>query len=696
MNELVSTARIGRSLGIHLILATQKPSGVVNDQIWTNSKFKLALKVQDESDSREIIKTPDAAYITQAGRAYLQVGNNEIYELFQSAWSGAEYSTDGEKRSKDNRVYLINDLGQGELLNEDLSSEEDSNEVKETQLDVTIDYLGKIFEMEGVEKVKKPWLPPLPEKLHSPIGKYIENTQWLLPAEYQKSKMPVLNVPLGMVDIPEEQMQIEYEIDLEKDGNIIFLASAGFGKTVFLMTAVLSLAMTNQVEELNFYVLDFGNSGLIPLNGLPHTADYIAYDDNEKLSKFIHIIQEEMSIRKKLFAQKMVQNFNVYNRTNEEHLKAIVIVVDNFDVVRELGLDAENFFTKISRDGASLGIYLIVTATRSNGVKYSILNNFKSKIAGVTFEQSEINSTVGRSAYRLPEIKGRAMVKVQNVNIMQIYTMVNFEDDIEYNRNIKQLIEAISKKYPNRKASRIPILPETFVYPMMQDYETVDRPMDIAVGLEVENVRKTGFLRVQSPFVIIGESGKGKTNALKVILNQIHEKAYVFDSATPGLFAYKNQDNIAYIQAESEIEKFIEEMRQLCQERKEALKAAINQDATISASDFYKKQKANYIIIDDVDYFLGMTNKYEKEIAGVLMEAAECGIGVIATVHAAKLKGYDALSKWFKTSTSGLVLSAQGILNIFPVRTQREYPPMGQGLLFNNGVYEKVLLPECK
>ena len=89
MTELVSTAMIGRSLGIHLILATQKPTGVVNDQIWTNSKFKLALKVQDENDSREIIKTPDAAYITQAGRAYLQVGNNEIYELFQSAWSGA-------------------------------------------------------------------------------------------------------------------------------------------------------------------------------------------------------------------------------------------------------------------------------------------------------------------------------------------------------------------------------------------------------------------------------------------------------------------------------------------------------------------------------------------------------------------------------------------------------------------------------
>lgn len=92
MKELVSTARIGRLLGIHLILATQKPSGVVDDQIWSNSKFKLALKVQDASDSNEILKTPDAAEITLPGRAYLQVGNNEIYELFQSAWSGADYT----------------------------------------------------------------------------------------------------------------------------------------------------------------------------------------------------------------------------------------------------------------------------------------------------------------------------------------------------------------------------------------------------------------------------------------------------------------------------------------------------------------------------------------------------------------------------------------------------------------------------
>ncbi|MCD7773194.1 MAG: hypothetical protein LUH08_03955, partial [Ruminococcus sp.] len=91
MRELISVAQVGRSLGVHLILATQKPSGTVDDNIRTNSKFHLCLRVQDRQDSMDMLHKPDAAYITQAGRSYLQVGNDEIYELFQSGWSGAIY-----------------------------------------------------------------------------------------------------------------------------------------------------------------------------------------------------------------------------------------------------------------------------------------------------------------------------------------------------------------------------------------------------------------------------------------------------------------------------------------------------------------------------------------------------------------------------------------------------------------------------
>ena len=94
MKELISVAQVGRSLGVHLILATQKPSGTVDDNIWSNSKFRLCLRVQDKQDSMDMLHKPDAAYLTQAGRSYLQVGNDELYQLFQSGYSGATYDED--------------------------------------------------------------------------------------------------------------------------------------------------------------------------------------------------------------------------------------------------------------------------------------------------------------------------------------------------------------------------------------------------------------------------------------------------------------------------------------------------------------------------------------------------------------------------------------------------------------------------
>ena len=101
MKELISVAQVGRSLGVHLILATQKPSGTVDDNIWSNSKFRLCLRVQDQQDSKDMLHKPDAAYITQAGRCYLQVGNDEVYELFQSGFSGAIYDENTVNVSSD-------------------------------------------------------------------------------------------------------------------------------------------------------------------------------------------------------------------------------------------------------------------------------------------------------------------------------------------------------------------------------------------------------------------------------------------------------------------------------------------------------------------------------------------------------------------------------------------------------------------
>ncbi len=115
MKELISVAQVGRSLGVHLILATQKPSGTVDDNIWSNSKFRLCLRVQDRQDSNDMLHKPDAAYITQAGRCYLQVGNDEVYELFQSGWSGAPYNENAES-SRTEIARILTMTGKADLV----------------------------------------------------------------------------------------------------------------------------------------------------------------------------------------------------------------------------------------------------------------------------------------------------------------------------------------------------------------------------------------------------------------------------------------------------------------------------------------------------------------------------------------------------------------------------------------------------
>ncbi|MCI7042327.1 MAG: type VII secretion protein EssC [Lachnospiraceae bacterium] len=690
MKELVSAARIGRSLGIHLILATQKPAGVVDDQIWTNSRFKLALKVQNEADSKEIIKTPDAASITQPGRAYLQVGNNEIYELFQSAWSGATY-TEGKKGTEtDARVYLINELGQGELVNGEARQGNGSDKIQATQLDVVIDEIAKVFDEINVPPVKRPWLPPLSQKILSP---YTLKPDEIRNREKEEISLD-LTIPIGMVDIPEQQTQCEYRINLVKDGNIAFFATAGFGKSTFLETAVLSLAVKNSVEQLNFYICDFGNNALIPLNALPHTCDYITADDRERLTKFMAIIQQEIKKRKKLFAEKMVQNFDVYNQSSKEKLKAIVIVIDNYDIIKELGTETEEFFTKTGRDGLGLGIYLIISAGRSGGVKYTAINNFKNKIAGYLIDQTEITSIVGKSVYKPGEIEGRCLVKMDQVNVMQIYTMVPFKNAVEYNKNLKELTDNIRKMYPTQRAQRIPVLPENFTFTMLSNFEN-SKQAEIALGLQKSSVELRGLSRLMSPFLIIGDAGKGKTNMMKVIARQAEEKGkvYLFDSKDMELYSFKKEKNICYIEDSDDMEDFMEEIATASSKNKKDFETAVKEGRVVSPKAFYETVESIYILIDDLDDFIAEHQENIKELTTLFKNAVETGIGVIATVHSSKPKGFDELNKWFKTSSNGLVIGSQGTSNVYPMISAKDMPMTGDGLLYVNSVYERLLLP---
>lgn len=682
MAELVSTARIGRSLGVHLILATQKPSGVVDDQIWSNSKFKLALKVQNESDSNEVLKTPDAARITQAGRAYLQVGNNEIYELFQSAWSGADYSEETAEKGFDDRIYEISRLGQKSLINADLSQTKEQHDVKQTQLDAVVNYIADIYSQMDASPVEKPWLPSLGTKLVTPHIRTEINVGQIEGCH--------LAAAIGMVDIPEEQKQEEYIHDFAEDGNLAVFSSAGFGKSTVILSLALTLASSNSPEILNYYILDLGNSSLIQLKGLPHTADYLAFDDMEKMNKLIKRLNEEMKRRKLLFARTSSINFRIYNEVAEEKLPAVIIFIDNYDVVRELETDMEAFITKLTRDGIGIGIYTVITASRTNAVRYAVLNNFKNKLALFLFDTSEAHGIVGRSSYQLPEVKGRALVKLAQVSVMQCYLPADGED-LAYAANIAAIVNGITDLNTADPAEGIRILPEIVTYQELLHKKRA--PFLAAIGLDAEDVLPQTLELFGNVHLIIGGPQTGKTNLLRIIYKQIQgAKLFISDSRSGDLQEYESDPAVVYCAEENNMVNFMQ---------------ALQDEATARRTEFEQNGKGmrlkeycrsslpvSAIIIDDADYFIDMCKIYKSDMEKLLQAVLEVGMSVIATTIPSKLRGYDDLTKQLKDSQSGVVLGHPDDQSIFKISAPRHYKPqMEFGYWYQRGIFKQIKIP---
>lgn len=690
MTELVSAARIGRSLGIHLILATQKPSGVVDDQIWTNSKFKLALKVQNEGDSKEIIKTPDAAFITQAGRAYLQVGNNEIYELFQSAWSGAAYSRGDGEEVADDRVYLVNDLGQGELINQDLSKQDEGNQIKATQLDVVVSHIHDVFEAENLPKVKSPWMPPLGQMLISP---YIDPDRIVDVSRYMDND---LKVTMGLVDIPEQQEQTEYSIDFPEDGNLSIYGSSGFGKTFALSAIMMELALKNSAELLNFYIMDFGNSGLIQFKNLPHTADYMGLDDIEKIQKFVKILQEEIRQRKRIFANASAMNFTMYNQIAEEKLPAVFLFIDNYDVIKESELDLESAITQFTRDGVSLGIYVVITATRTGAVRYSVQNNFKNRIALFMYEASDVQSVVGRTRYPLSEIKGRGFIKLENINQIQLYTIADSSDLVAYMDAVKRYVQGISSHYTGRKPKAIPMLPEELTTAGLRAYCDAVPDNLVPIGLETEEVEVRYLDLKQYRQVIVGPVQSGKTNLLKVLLESICKAVpvYLVDSQSSELAAYQTQENVTYINSKDGVRMFLDEMQSVMAERKQRYEEARQKDTGLIPKLYFEGMAPVVAMIENWDGFMEYLREPDMEDAqDIFVQLEQYGVTVIAAVNGI-IKGYDPAAKYMKEAVSGVILgkvSEQTVFDVPYVRSSETDISIGH--VIQKGRLTKIKIP---
>ena len=651
IKELVSIARVGRSLGVHLILATQKPSGVVDDQIWSNSRFKIALKVADRSDSNEMLHTPDAAEITQTGRAYLQVGNNEVYELFQSAWSGADYQPDKDDMGiEDHTIYLINELGQYEILNEDLSGLEDVDEIKEvpTELDAIVHHIQLLCEEQEIPPVPQPWLPPLKERIA------LDELEEVQPTVAWTQEKP-LSVLLGMADIPQAQKQEAVSINLSKDGHILLYGSPGTGKTTFLQTAGMDLARKFSPKALTMYLMDFGTNGLAPLSKLPQVADTMLLDQTEKISKFVRIMERELNRRKKLLADYGVGTLDLYRQASGQEEPAIVILLDSYEAFKEEAYEAELFklLVRISREGLSIGVHLLMTAGRQTNLRAQLYSNFKHQLSLPQNEAGEVRAIVGSTplAMTMEDIKGRALMKREEVDVIQLALPVFGANDTQVLNNLRQEVASLQEAWTGQRPSAIPMVPEELTEKDFYSRASVQTAYEhslVPLGLDLETVEPVTWNLAKGNLLYLTDKEEQMTALVKHIAKG-KQKVIVL---APKYHSLPEMEGVTILASPEEYQAGLETIEANVKERIEKRK---------------NKHEATIILFNQVELMEELSIDDQTSLHYVLEKGLRAGYALISMSNSQLYKQIDPVSKvikGFKQSIVSMRLVDQNIITV--------------------------------
>ena len=558
IKELVSIARVGRSLGVHLILATQKPSGVVDDQIWSNSRFKLALKVADRGDSMEMLRTADAAEITQTGRAYLQVGNNEVYELFQTAWSGADYQPEKDQLGiEDHTIYLINELGQYEVLNQDLSGLDMAEEIKEvpTELDVIVQEINHLHQEEGIAAVAQPWLPPLKERITLDECDFKE--MWA-------EKKSGLQFKLGIVDMPYLQKQEVLSLDLTQT-HVALYGGSGMGKTTFLQSMTLDLVRNYSPEDLEIYLLDFGTNGLSPYKDFPHVADIFTLDQAEKINKFVTRLKDIHTERKRLLSRSGVATIELYEQLTKNRIPHVLIILDNFEAMKDEPFEdaVYKLLILLAREGIALGIHVVLTSGRQLNIRVALHSNIKTQFTLKQNDSSDVVSVVGTTKYRdMEDIKGRALFAREEVDPIQLFLPFENENMLNMIRLIRKEAEKMSQYWTGYTPESIPMVPAILTdvdLKSRKGYREAIEHGDVVLGLDKESVTIRLWKRKDTNLLVLSNKQDHMSNIIQYVMRQIgeNEKKIVF---APEFHTMKNVADYEIISEKSAVEEMLEAM----------------------------------------------------------------------------------------------------------------------------------------
>ena len=495
---VVNVAQRGRSLGLHLILATQRPAGVIKDNLRANTNLRIALRMADESDSQDVVGIKDAAHFDPGipGRGVAKTGPGRL-ALFQSGYAGGW--TSREPENADIEVAELRFGGENRWEDLTASTVDEARDLGPTDQQKLVASIVKANGDAQIPPPRRPWLDEL-ASLYD-LGRLPQRTD--------------SELLLGVSDIAERQQQLPTYFRPDVDGHLSIFGTGGSGKSAVLRTLAAAAAITPRGGPVKVYGIDFGSGSLRMLETLPHVGAVIAGDDSERIIRLFRQLQAELEDRGPRFAAANASSIVEYRRlANRPQEPRILLLIDGFPNFRnDFEIPAGrsiwyDVFKDILSDGRQLGIHVALTADRAGAVPASIASSIQRKVVLRLADDGYGMLDVPSDILGSKSPAGRAIVDGFET---QIAILGGSSSVSEQATATKSLAEAMV---------RAGVAPAPGIGSLPKEYAESDLPARVAgepvLGISDFDLGPLGFDPVGT-FLLAGPPASGRSNALHAL-----------------------------------------------------------------------------------------------------------------------------------------------------------------------------------
>ncbi|KAB1140605.1 type VII secretion protein EccCa [Streptomyces luteolifulvus] len=522
----LSIGRIGRSIGVHLLLSSQRIEGGRLKGLDTYLSYRLGLRTFSADESRTVLDTTDAFHLPPVpGFGYLKV-DTSTYERFKAGYVSGAHHGPALRKERDEeplaRPYPAYSTPQeSEVVEEPVATR---RETGPTVLSVMVGQLAA-----AAPPVRRIWLAPLPDAttLDAAAGPLRADTDGLRLAHADGP----MHIPLGIIDDPARQWQRPWLLDLTvAGGHAAVIGGPQSGKTTLLRTLALSLALTHTPYDVAVYGLDLVGGGLSVLSGLPHVGGIAGRADRERAARTVAEVRAMLALREELFREHgidsvdQLRRLRAQGRLPELGATDVLLLIDGFGALRDEFADLDDAVADLLKRGGGYGVHVVAGMLRWNDVRIATQSMFGTRVELRLNDPADSSVDRKLSETLAPGVPGRVLTDGKLFAQVALPRIDNRPAIQDLGPALERTVRTIRASWHGELAPPVRVLPTRL--PAAKLPSPAAEPAKIPLGLDQDALAPVllDLFGTDQHLLILGDNACGKTNLLTLIVTQLVER----------------------------------------------------------------------------------------------------------------------------------------------------------------------------